>query len=138
MTLPRTDYGANNNVRIFRYAEVLLMNSEAKIRQGKDGDNGYNLVRARAEMPTKSGVTLDDVLDERRMELCNEWCNRYVDLVRTGKAAAELGPKGWTEAKTYWPLPSKAIFIPNPYHDKKNLNQLWNSLCRSDGKGNHG
>ena len=35
MTLPRTDYGANNNVRIFRYAEVLLMNSEAKIRQGK-------------------------------------------------------------------------------------------------------
>lgn len=59
----------------------------------KDGDNGYNLVRARAEMPTKSGVTLDDVLDERRMELCNEWCNRYVDLVRTGKAAAELDLK---------------------------------------------
>lgn len=109
MTLPRTDYGANNNVRIFRYAEVLLMNSEAKIRQGKDGDNGYNLVRTRAEMPTKSGVTLDDVLDERRMELCNEWCNRYVDLVRTGKAAAELGPKGWTEAKTYWPLPSNQL-----------------------------
>lgn len=35
MTLPRTTYGANNNVRIIRYAEVLLMNSEAKVRLGK-------------------------------------------------------------------------------------------------------
>lgn len=109
MTLPRTDYGANNNVRIFRYAEVLLMNSEAKIRQGKNGDSGYNLVRERAQMPTKTGVTLEDVLDERRMELCCEWCNRYVDLVRTGKAANVLGPKGWTEAKTYWPIPANQL-----------------------------
>lgn len=109
MTLPRTTYGANNNVRILRYSEVLLMNSEAKIRQGKNGDSSYNLVRTRAEMPTKTGVTLEDVLDERRMELCSEWCNRYVDLVRTGKATTVLGSKGWTEAKTYWPIPSNQL-----------------------------
>lgn len=105
MTPGRTTYGDNNNVRIFRYAEVLLMNSEAKIRLGKNGDNGYNLVRERAKMPVKTGATLEDVLDERRIELCSEWCNRYVDLVRTGKAASVLGPKGWTVDKTYWPIP---------------------------------
>jgi len=105
LTTGRTGYGTNNNVRILRYAEVLLMNSEAKIRLGKDGDYGYNEVRQRAKMPTKTGASLEDVLDERRMELCGEWCDRYVDLIRTGKAAAVLGTKGWTEAKTYWPVP---------------------------------
>lgn len=104
-TLPRQQYGQNNNVRIFRYAEVLLMNSEAKIRNGKDGDYGYNEVRKRAGMSQKTGATLQDVMDERRMELCGEWCNRYVDLVRTGEAATILGPKGWTVEKTYWPVP---------------------------------
>ena len=109
MTLPRTTYGANNNVRIIRYAEVLLMNSEAKVRLGKDGDAGYNEVRRRAGMSTKTGVTLKDVMDERRMELCGEWCARYVDLVRTGDAATVLGPKGWTAEKTYWPIPANQL-----------------------------
>lgn len=109
LTPGRTTYGENNNVRILRYSEVLLLNSEAKIRLGKNGDNGYNLVRERAQMPTKTGVSLKDVLDERRMELCGEWCNRYIDLVRTGEAAAVLGPKGWTKEKTYWPLPASQL-----------------------------
>ncbi|WP_352423065.1 RagB/SusD family nutrient uptake outer membrane protein [Proteiniphilum sp.] len=109
LTTGRTEYGQNNNVRILRYAEVLLMNSEAKIRLGKNGDSGYNLVRERAGMSTKTGVTLDDILDERRMELCSEWGTRYVDLVRTGEAATVLGAKGWTEAKTYWPIPSSQL-----------------------------
>lgn len=30
---------------------------------------------------------------------------RYNDLIRTGKAASVLGSKGWTEDKTYYPLP---------------------------------
>jgi SusD family. len=109
LTPGRTGYGQNNNARLLRYSEVLLLNSEAKIRLGKNGDNSYNLVRERAQMPTKTGVTLNDVLDERRMELCGEWCNRYIDLVRTGEAATVLGPKGWTEAKTYWPLPASQL-----------------------------
>ena len=32
LTPGRTKYGTNNNVRIFRYADVLLMNAEAKIK----------------------------------------------------------------------------------------------------------
>lgn len=109
LTEGRTGYGTNNNVRILRYSEVLLMNSEAKIRLNKDGDKGYNLVRQRAKMSTKAGVTLEDVMDERRMELCCEWGVRYFDLIRTGKAAALLGSKGWTEEKTYWPVPFNQV-----------------------------
>lgn len=105
LTPGRTKYGANNNIRILRYADVLLMNAEAKVRQGKNGDAPFNLVRARAKMPELNNVTVDQILDERRMELCGEWGERYNDLVRTGQAASVLGPKGWTADKTYYPLP---------------------------------
>ena len=53
LTPGRTKYGANNNVRIFRYADVLLMNAEAKVRLGKDGDASLKLVRDRAGMSEK-------------------------------------------------------------------------------------
>lgn len=105
----RTTYGSNNNVRILRYADVLLMNAEAKVRLGQNGDAPFNLVRTRANMPTLSGVTIEQILDERRMELCCEWGERYADLVRTGLAASVLGPKGWTVDKTYFPIPQAQI-----------------------------
>ena len=114
MTAGNTEWGRNNNVRLLRYAEVLLMNAEAKVRNGKSGDAPFNEVRTRAAMPTKTGVTLDDILDERRMELCAEWGLRYTDLVRTGKAAEVLNDSKlvrdqaageWTEQKAYWPVP---------------------------------
>jgi hypothetical protein len=104
LTPGRSKYGENNNIRVFRYADVLLMNAEAKVRQGKNGDTPFNLVRSRAQMPTLTGVTVDQILDERRMELAGEWGERYNDLVRTGKAAQVLGAK-WSTEKTYYPLP---------------------------------
>ncbi|MGL5938693.1 MAG: RagB/SusD family nutrient uptake outer membrane protein [Phocaeicola sp.] len=113
MTDGRTKYGSNNNIRILRYADVLLMNAEAKVRLGKSGTQGYNLVRERAKMPTATSVTLEDVLEERRMEFVAEWGDRYNDLVRTGQAASILAPKGWTEEKTYFPIPL----------EQKNLNE---------------
>ena len=84
LTPGRTKYGTNNNIRIFRYADVLLMNAEAKIRNGKNGDAPFNEVRRRAEMPELTNVTVNQVLDERRMELFFEWGERYTDLLRTG------------------------------------------------------
>lgn len=114
MTEGNTDWGRNNNVRLLRYAEVLLMNAEAKIRNGKNGDDPLNQVRLRAAMPTISGATVDQVLDERRMELCSEWGLRYTDLVRTGKADEVLNNPAlvrdqaggeWTPEKAYWPVP---------------------------------
>lgn len=109
LTPGRTKYGSNNNIRILRYADVLLMNAETKVRQGKSGDTPFNLVRTRAQMTTLQNVTVDQILDERRMELCCEWGERYNDLVRTGKAEAVLGPKGWTKDKTYYPVPFEQL-----------------------------
>ena len=109
MTEGRTKYGSNNNIRVLRYADVLLMNAEAKVKLGKNGDEPFNEVRRRAHMPKLTNVTFDQILDERRMELCCEWGEHYNDLIRTGKAAEVLGPKGWTVEKTYYPLPLDQI-----------------------------
>lgn len=105
----RTDYGVGNNVRLFRYSEVLLMNAEAKVRLGQNGDTPFNLVRERADMPAITNVNIDQILDERRMELCCEWGNRYADLIRTGLASTVLGPFGWTAEKTYFAIPATQI-----------------------------
>lgn len=35
LTPGRTKYGSNNNIRVLRYADVLLMNAEAKVKLGK-------------------------------------------------------------------------------------------------------
>ncbi len=105
LTPGRTKYGTNNNIRIFRYADVLLLNAEAKVRNGKNGDENFNLVRERAKMPPLTNVTVDQVLDERRMELVCEWGERYSDLLRSGKAATELKDLNWAPERQYFPIP---------------------------------
>lgn len=102
----RNTYGGDNNIRIIRYAEVLLMNAEALVRQGRSGDEPFNLVRTRANMGTKTGVTLNDILDERRMELCCEWGTRYEDLLRTNGCSVL---EGWSADKAYFPVPQTHI-----------------------------
>lgn len=109
MTAGNSEWGRNNNVRLIRYAEVLLMNAEAKVRQGKNGDAPFNQVRARAQMPSVSGVNIDQILEERRVELCAEWGLRYTDLCRTGQATSVLGKYGWNEGSRYIPVPSNQI-----------------------------
>lgn len=112
MTEGRNDYGANNNVRILRYADVLLMNAEAKIRTGQNGDEPLNIVRERAGLAPLRGATVDEVLDERFAELATEWGDRFFDLVRTGRAAAEL--PGFVPGESeYYPLPQNQIDL-NP------------------------
>lgn len=103
------DYGRNNNCRLLRYAEVLLINAEAKVRQNKSAGTGFKLVRERAGFHDDLAATVDNILDERRMELCSEYGSRYNDLVRTGKAAQVLGKFGWTAEKTYWPVPGAQL-----------------------------
>lgn len=111
LTEGRTEYGTNNNIRVFRYAEVLLMNAEAKVRQDKNGDIPFNQVRVRAKMAELENVTLEQIMDERRMELALEWGVRYDDLRRTGKLNEVLGPLGWASGKEYYPIPTAQIDI---------------------------
>lgn len=112
MTPGRTNYGANNNIRVFRYADVLLMNAEAKVRKGQSGDGSLNLVRERAGLDPIKNATVDQILEERQVELALEWGERFYDLVRTDKAAQELPGfvKGTNE---YYPIPLDQIDL-NP------------------------
>lgn len=72
----------DNDIVLFRYADVLLMKSEAKVRDGGNGDAELNQVRARVGMPERQ-ATLENILDERQMELAWEGWRRQ-DLVRFG------------------------------------------------------
>lgn len=106
MTPGRVDwYGANNNVRVLRYAEVLLMNAEARIRKGQNGDAPLNLVRTRVGLPALTNATIAQLMDERRAEfICEWWGERLNDLVRTDQAATLLNGfvKGESE---FFPIP---------------------------------
>jgi len=106
MTPGRTDYyGANNNIRIYRYADVLLMNAEAKIRKGQNGDAQINEVRNRVGLSSLTNANLEQLLDERHAELiCEWWGERFNDLLRTDQAATVL--PGFTKGRSeYIPLP---------------------------------
>ena len=73
----------DNDIVLFRFADVLLMRAEAKLRNGMDGQADYNAVRERAPMPTKK-ISLQNLLDERLLELCWEGWRRQ-DLIRFGQ-----------------------------------------------------
>ena len=57
-----------NDIVLFRYADVLLMKSEAKVRDGRNGDEELNQVRTRVGAPERT-ATLDNLLAERQLEL---------------------------------------------------------------------
>ena len=91
------------DVHVLRYAEVLLILAEALAQQGTPADLtaavGYlNDVRTRAGLAgyvypvdlTTQQEVLDAIFAERRLELAFEG-ERWFDLVRTDRAAAELG-----------------------------------------------
>lgn len=75
------------NWRYIRYADVLLMYSEAVVNGGQQGAisaaDAFNQVRTRANMPTAGGVTLDMIKNERALEFALEG-HRFYDLLRWG------------------------------------------------------
>lgn len=93
-------FGSGQNIRVLRYAEILLIQAEALIRDGNASAAAepLNAVRSRVNLPPINSPSLDDVLNERRLELAFEG-DRFFDLVRTGKAATVLASKGFTSGK---------------------------------------
>jgi hypothetical protein len=113
--------GCQQNVRVIRYADVLLMNAEANNELGNAAPAlaSLELVRARARGGNNAilpKVTTTDqaalrtaIWNERRVELAMEY-DRYFDVIRQGRALSIFGPKGWTANKNeVWPIPQSEI-----------------------------
>ena len=82
------------NWRYMRYAEVLLMAAEAYVDSNPAKALAYvNEVRDRAKLNPLPSVTLNDIKNEKRFELCFEGC-RFIDLVRWGDAYDTLKDQG--------------------------------------------
>lgn len=84
----------SNNYRAIRYADVLLMAAEAHLQGGSAGTaQGYlDQIRDRAFGNTNNRIsaTLENVLNERRLELAGEG-HRFFDQVRTGQTSTIPG-----------------------------------------------
>ncbi len=77
------------NFIVYRYTDMLLLKAECILRGATGGtqaevDAIVNQVRVRAGLPTITGVTLSQLLQERRKELVGEG-SRWHDLVRSGQ-----------------------------------------------------
>ncbi len=83
------------NLKVMRYAEVLLMAAEAQLQSGNSNKalEYINMVRNRAQEQPLATVTLNDIKTEKRLELCNESV-RYQDLVRWGDAKTAMSEQG--------------------------------------------
>lgn len=82
----------SNNYRAIRYSDVLLMAAEANLMATTQKNNPQDLldlVRDRAYGDTNNRVpaNLDNILNERRLELAGEG-HRFFDQVRTGKTSS--------------------------------------------------
>jgi len=99
-----------NDIVLFRYADVLLMKSEAKVRNGENGDAELNQVRSRVSASYRQ-ATLASLLDERQLELAWEGWRRQ-DLIRFGKFTRAYSSRPQLENEsdgytTVFPIPEK-------------------------------
>ncbi|RIV17584.1 RagB/SusD family nutrient uptake outer membrane protein [Fibrisoma montanum] len=115
---------SNKNIRILRYADVMLMNAEAanELGNGAQAAQRLNAVRARAR-GSRTGVLPDVAFTdqaqmrpviwrERRVELAMEH-DRFWDLVRQGRAAQVLRAVG----KNFTPGVNEVMPIPQTQID---------------------
>lgn len=108
-------YGSIQNLRILRFADILLINAEAANELGNTAAAiaNINKVRLRANLGETTASTQSAlraaIWQERRVELAMEM-DRFPDLVRTGQAGTVLGPLGFQTGKNeLFPIPLQAI-----------------------------
>lgn len=104
----------SNDIVLFRYADVLLMAAEAKVRNGEDGSEELNIVRRRSGMSDRV-ATLENILDERLLELMWEGWRRQ-DLVRYGLFSKSYDqrqqlPGEENNYTTVFPIPSRTLSL---------------------------
>jgi len=82
------------NAPVIRITEMYLIRAECNLRLttsiGDTALNDINRLRSRAGLSDLSSLTINDVLNERRKELCFEGLRR-MDLIRTGQNLRRSG-----------------------------------------------
>jgi len=115
------------DLKVMRYAEVLLLAAEANLQAGNTTKalQYINEVRSRAKETPLSSVSMSDIKTEKRLELCNE-AIRYQDLIRWGDAKTALGEQGkqvpaftvngvqWNWQNTKYGFQDKNMLLPIP------------------------
>ena len=107
--VPELNYGTN--LRLIRYADVLLMAAEANHKAGNNSlaATYLNQVRQRAKLPPFTGDIMQAIKTERQLELVFEGV-RFLDLIRWGDAPTVLGPFGFVAGKhELFPIPQDEI-----------------------------
>ncbi len=95
---------------VLRLAEMYLIRAEANIGKSQ-ADDDVNILRDRSGLGNIAGVDLDDILQERFVELCFEG-HRWSDLTRTGKAnsiMSVINPTNWQATDMLMPIPQREI-----------------------------
>ncbi|MBC8084304.1 MAG: RagB/SusD family nutrient uptake outer membrane protein [Hymenobacter sp.] len=113
-----TSRDQGNDMVLLRYADVLLMKAEARLRGGQDPDNAtprdlVNQIRSRAQVPALTTVDLNTLFEERSREMAWEGWRRN-DLIRFGKWEAGWGQGLKTNAETYrriFPIPTTELTL---------------------------
>ncbi|MDR1348693.1 MAG: RagB/SusD family nutrient uptake outer membrane protein [Prevotellaceae bacterium] len=91
---------SHNNLRFMRFAEILLLAAEAHLKGGGSKATEYvNRVRTRAQLTPKGSVTMNDIMTEKRLELCGESV-RYQDMIRW-RIATKMSAQG-TQTPTFY------------------------------------
>ena len=115
------------DLKMMRYAEVLLLAAEAHLQAGNSSKalEYINQIRTRAKETPLTNVTLNDIKTEKRLELCLE-CVRYQDLIRWGDAKSAMAEQGkevpayaldgvqWNWQNTSYGFKDKNYLLPIP------------------------
>ncbi|MFY0625804.1 MAG: RagB/SusD family nutrient uptake outer membrane protein [Reichenbachiella sp.] len=123
---------SGNNLRVLRLADVYLMLAEAEFQLGGSSAAALaaiNAVRARADMPAHTTITMEDIKDERIKELSFER-TRYYDLLRWGQVKERIvdtpgiksesgGVAAYQAGREYIAIPldemnNSDVFVQNP------------------------
>lgn len=113
--------GDNQNIRVIRFAEVLLMHAEAANELDKPAEALVALNRVRQRARGGNNTILPDrtttdktqlrqfIWHERRVELAMEF-DRFFDVIRQGRGEEVFGPKGFQANKNeVMPIPQNEI-----------------------------
>lgn len=106
------DKGATaKNLRILKYSDIMLIRAEAAYHTGNIGEaeDMVNQIRNRAGLEDISGITLEMIWKERRLEMAMEH-DRWFDIVRTGQGVSAMSAVG----KTFVPGKHELFPIPQP------------------------